>query len=100
VSENLFWKFYSNLVIFKSQIILEGIFFGSKEEYDELDLEKRFSTSEPGTVLVLTDWLGMIGHGLEDTILKVIGDTPTWLYAKSLGSDSAAAPPFPGDPDS
>ena len=83
--ENLSWKFYSNLVIFDGQIILEGIFFGSKEEYDELDLEKRFPTSEPGTVLVLTDWLGMIGHALEDTILKLVGDTPTWFYAKSLG---------------
>jgi FAD/FMN-containing dehydrogenase len=83
--ENLTWKFYSNLVIFDGQIILEGIFFGSKKEYDALDLEKKFPASEPGTVLVLTDWLGMIGHGLEDTILKLVGDSPTWFYAKSLG---------------
>ncbi|CAG8117147.1 unnamed protein product [Penicillium olsonii] len=83
--ENLTWQFYSNLVIFDGQIILEGIFFGSKEQYDALDIEKEFPTSEPGTVLVLTDWLGMIGHGLEDTILRVVGDSPTWFYAKSLG---------------
>ncbi|CAG7930788.1 unnamed protein product [Penicillium olsonii] len=83
--ENLNWQFYSNLVIFDGQIILEGIFFGSKEQYDALDIEKKFPTSEPGTVLVLTDWLGMIGHGLEDTILRVVGDSPTWFYAKSLG---------------
>ncbi|CAG8041083.1 unnamed protein product [Penicillium nalgiovense] len=82
---DLSWNFYSNLVVFDGQIILEGIFFGSKEEYDELDLEKKFPTSEPGTVLVRTDWLGMIGHGLEETILKVVGDTPTWFYATSLG---------------
>ncbi|OQE21542.1 hypothetical protein PENFLA_c014G09986 [Penicillium flavigenum] len=85
VSENFFWKFYSNLVIFKGQIILEGIFFGSKEEYDELDLEKRFPTSEPGTVLVLTDWLGMIGYGLEDRILKVTNPgTLVWFVTLSL----------------
>ncbi|KAJ5318750.1 hypothetical protein MYU51_012905 [Penicillium brevicompactum] len=83
--ENLTWQFYSNLVIFDGQIILEGIFFGSKEQYDTLDLENKFPTSEPGTVLVLTDWLGMIGHGLEDTILRLVGDSPTWFYAKSLG---------------
>ncbi|CAG8088359.1 unnamed protein product [Penicillium nalgiovense] len=82
---DLSWNFYSNLVVFDGQIILEGILFGSKEEYDELDLEEKFPTSEPGTVLVLTDWLGMIGHGLEDTILKVVGDTPTWFHATSLG---------------
>lgn len=83
--ENLTWKFYSNMVIFDGQIILEGIFFGTKAEYDALNLEKRFPTSDPGTVLVLTDWLGMIGHDLEDTILKLVGNTPTWFYAKSLG---------------
>ncbi|KGO42334.1 FAD-binding, type 2 [Penicillium expansum] len=83
--ENLTWKFSSNLIIFDGQIILEGIFFGSKEEYDKLNLEKKFPTSEPGTVLVITNWLGMIGHALEDTILRLIGDSPTWFYAKSLG---------------
>jgi FAD/FMN-containing dehydrogenase len=83
--EDLTWKFYSNMVIFDGQIILEGIFFGSKEEYDALDLEKRFPTSEPGTLLVLTDWLGMVGHSLEDVILRLVGNTPTWFYAKSLG---------------
>ncbi|KAJ5998167.1 hypothetical protein N7499_005454 [Penicillium canescens] len=83
--ENLSWKFESNMVIFDGQIILEGIFFGSKKEYDELDLENKFPTSEPGTVLVLTDWLGTIVHGLEDTILRLVGNSPTWFYAKSLG---------------
>jgi hypothetical protein len=84
-AENLTWRFYSNLNIFDGQIILEGIFFGSKQQYDALELEKKFPTSESGTVLVLTDWLGMIGHGLEDTILRLVGDLPTWFYAKSLG---------------
>ncbi|KAL2822095.1 hypothetical protein BJX63DRAFT_378076 [Aspergillus granulosus] len=83
--EDLTWRFHSNMVIFDGQIILEGIFFGSKEEYDALDLERRFPTSEPGTLLILTDWLGMTGHGLEDVILRLVGDSPTWFYAKSLG---------------
>lgn len=83
--KDLTWKFYSNMVIFDGQIILEGIFFGTEEEYDALNLEERFPTDDPGTVLVLTDWLGMIGHDLEDIILKVVGNPPTWFYAKSLG---------------
>lgn len=83
--EDLTWKFYSNMVIFDGQIILEGIFFGSKEEYDALELEKRFPISEPGTLLVLTDTLGVLGHELQDTILQVAGGAPTWFYAKSLG---------------
>lgn len=83
--EDLSWKFETDLVIADGQIILEGIFFGSKEEFDSLELENKFPISEPGTVLVLTDWLGMIGHTLQDTILQLVGDTPTWFYAKSLG---------------
>ncbi|KAL2860995.1 uncharacterized protein BJX67DRAFT_375679 [Aspergillus lucknowensis] len=39
--ENLIWRFYSNLVIFDGQ------------EYDALGLEKRFPTSEPGTLLYI-----------------------------------------------
>jgi FAD/FMN-containing dehydrogenase len=27
----------------------------------------------------------MVGHGLEDVILRLVGNTPTWFYAKSLG---------------
>lgn len=83
--EDLSWKFETDLVIADGQIILEGIFFGSEEEFDSLELENKFPISEPGTVLVLTDWLGMIGHTLQDTILQLVGDTPTWFYAKSLG---------------
>lgn len=73
------------MLVFDSQIILQGIFSDSKEEYEMLDLEERLPTDEPGTVLVLTDWLAMIGHGLEDVILRLVGNDPTWFYAKSLG---------------
>lgn len=83
--EDLSWKFETDLIIADGQIILEGIFFGSKEEFDSLDLENKFPISEPGTILVLEDWLGMIGHTLQDTILQIVGDTPTWFYTKSLG---------------
>lgn len=34
--EDLTWKFYSNMNIIDGQIILEGIYFGSKAEYDAL----------------------------------------------------------------
>lgn len=83
--EDLTWKFDSNMVVFDGQITLQGIFFGTKEEYDALGLEERFPTDDPGTLLVLTDWLGVIGHGLEDALVRLIGNTPTWFYAKSLG---------------
>ncbi|CAK49173.1 CAZyme family AA7 [Aspergillus niger] len=84
-AKNLTRQFYNNMVIFDGDIILEGLFFGSKEQYDALGLEDHFAPKNPGNILVLTDWLGMVGHALEDTILKLVGNTPTWFYAKSLG---------------
>lgn len=83
--EDLSWKFYTNLIILNGDILLEGIFYGSKEEYDALDLEKRFPPKNPGNIVILTDWLGMISHGLEDIILRVAGGLSTYFYAKSLG---------------
>ncbi|KNG86343.1 putative glucooligosaccharide oxidase [Aspergillus nomiae NRRL 13137] len=84
-AKNLTRQFYTNMVIFDGNIILEGLFFGSKEQYEALGLEDRFVPKNPGNILVLTDWLGMVGHALEDTILRLVGNTPTWFYAKSLG---------------
>lgn len=83
--ENLTRQFHTTMVIFDGDIILEGVFFGTKEEYDALDLEKRFPIKNPGNVVVLTDWLGTVGHELQDIILKLLGGVPTWFYAKSLG---------------
>lgn len=83
--DNLTWKFNSNMNIINGDIILEGIFFGSKKEFDALDLENRFPPKNPGNILILTDWLGMISHSLEDIILRVAGGLPTYFYAKSLG---------------
>ncbi|RAQ47421.1 glucooligosaccharide oxidase [Aspergillus flavus] len=76
---------YSYTFNLSSNIILEGLFFGSEEQYETLGLEERFVPKNPGNILVLTDWLGMVGHALEDTILRLVGNTPTWFYAKSLG---------------
>lgn len=83
--EDLSWKFYTNMIILDGDILLEGIFYGSKEEYDALDLEKRFPPENPGNIVILTDWLGMISHTFKDIILRVAGGLPTFLYAKSLG---------------
>lgn len=49
--EDLSWKFYTNMIILDGDILLEGIFYGSKEEYDALDLEKRPPPTTPGTLL-------------------------------------------------
>ncbi|KAE8320564.1 hypothetical protein BDV39DRAFT_213361 [Aspergillus sergii] len=84
-AKNLTRQFYTNMVIYDGDIVLEGLFFGSKEQYEALGLEERFVPKNPGNILVLTDWLGMVGHALEDTILRLVGNTPTWFYAKSLG---------------
>ncbi|KAK2757092.1 hypothetical protein FQN54_005061 [Arachnomyces sp. PD_36] len=83
--ENLSRKLEMNFVILEGIVIIEGIFFGSEEEYEALGLEDRFAIKNPGTILVLTDWLGMVGHAVEDTVVRLLGGVPSHFYAKSLG---------------
>ncbi|EAW10293.1 FAD-binding oxidoreductase [Aspergillus clavatus NRRL 1] len=81
-------KFSSVLTAIEHGIILSGIFYGSKAEYDQLGIEQRLPITEPGTVVVLTDWLGMLGHAVEELALGIGGDVSTYFYAKSTAITS------------
>ncbi|KAI9930994.1 hypothetical protein ASPWEDRAFT_167054 [Aspergillus wentii DTO 134E9] len=81
---NLTRKFGTVLTILDHGILLSGTFYGSKDEYDALDLENRFPLTGPGEVIVLTDWLGMTGHAIEDLVVGIAGDVPCSFYAKSM----------------
>jgi FAD/FMN-containing dehydrogenase len=83
--EDLTRKFYSNFVLLEQSVALTGVFFGSKAEYDALGLEDRFPIENPGNIVILTDWLGMVGHVVEDLVLRLVGGVSASFYAKSLG---------------
>ena len=87
-------KFSSILVVFEHGIMLTGYFYGSKQEFDDLGLEDRFPIRNSGNVAVLTDWLGMTGHAIEDLVLKAAG-VPASFYSKSTAfTPSSLMPSF------
>lgn len=85
LSEDLTRKFTSDFVCLQDSVVLKGVFFGSKEEYNALGLEDRFPGSDSSEVLALDDWLGMVAHVVDDLAVRLGGAIPTYFYAKSLG---------------
>lgn len=79
---DLTWKLASILTIFEDSIIITGTFFGTKKEYEDLDLGSQFPGVN-GTSIVFQDWLGLVGHWAEDAALKLGGGVPANFYSKS-----------------
>lgn len=77
-------KFASIMIVFEHGMLLTGDFYGTKEEFDGLGLADRFPIREPGNIAVITNWLGMTGHAVEELALGVIGGIPLHFYAKSM----------------
>lgn len=85
LSEDLSRKFTSDFICLQNSVILKGVFFGSKEEYNALGLEHRFPSSDSSELLVLDDWLGTVTHVVDDLAVLLGGSMPSYFYAKSLG---------------
>jgi hypothetical protein len=61
---------------------ISGTFFGTKEEYDNMNLSNKFPGAN-GDALVFDDWLGLVAHWAENVILRLAAGIPTNFYAKS-----------------
>ncbi|KAI2725943.1 CAZyme family AA7 [Penicillium roqueforti] len=75
-------KMASTLTMLENSMAISGTFFGTKEEYDKLNLTNKFPGAN-GDALVFEDWLGLVAHWAEDLILGLAAGIPTNFYAKS-----------------
>lgn len=75
-------KMASTLTVLENSMAISGTFFGTKEEYDNMDLSNKFPGAN-GDALVFDDWLGLVAHWAEDVILRLAAGIPTNFYAKS-----------------
>lgn len=81
---NLSRKFASQFILTEQfGAIVTGTFFGSQQEYDSLNISARLPNSDD-SVIELKDWLGVVGHWVEDVALDIVGGIPSNFYAKSL----------------
>lgn len=77
-------KLGSLITVLDHTVMLSGEFYGTKEEYDELGIEKQLPINGPGDVIVLDDWLAMGGKPIEQLALQIGGGVQTHFYAKSM----------------
>ncbi|PLB54572.1 FAD/FMN-containing dehydrogenase [Aspergillus steynii IBT 23096] len=78
-------KLYSTLTVLPESILLTGVFFGSKAEYEAFGLEDRFPIQNPGNVVVLTDWLGIVGDAFQDLVVNVGNNIPMSFVDRGTG---------------
>lgn len=83
-TKNLTRRFSSELVVFEAGVLLSGMFFGSRHEWKNFEKEMNFPAADKGSIMILTDWLGMITSQAEDLIYQVVGGITVPFYAKSM----------------
>lgn len=76
-------KFASQFIMTELGVIVTGTFFGPQAEFDSLNISSRLPDADE-SVIVLDDWLGVVGHWAEDVALELVGGIQSNFYAKSL----------------
>ena len=77
-------QFASQVIFTEIGMIITGTYFGSKAEWDALNLTSVFPSQTTSNVTVFNDWLGAVGHWAEDEALQLVGGIPSAFYSKSL----------------
>jgi len=81
---NLDRKFSSTLTVTPVGILISGTYFGSRAEYDALNIEARLGFGSLVKVDVIEDWLGSVLNWAEGEFLQAVGGVPIAFYSKSL----------------
>lgn len=76
-------KFASQFILSELGVIVSGTYFGSKAEFDSLNIAGRLPDKAKSEI-VLKDWLGVVGHWAEDAALEIAGGIQSNFYAKSI----------------
>jgi FAD/FMN-containing dehydrogenase len=63
-------------------VVVTGTYFGPKTEFDSLNISSRLPNKSEN-VVVMDDWLGVVGHWAEDVALELVGGIQSNFYAKS-----------------
>lgn len=76
-------KFASQFIVTELGAVITGTYFGSQSEFDALNISSRLPHKDE-SVIVLKDWLGVVGHWAEDLALEIGGGIQSNFYAKSV----------------
>ncbi|EHL01268.1 putative Reticuline oxidase-like protein [Glarea lozoyensis 74030] len=76
-------KFASQVVITAVGMIISGTFFGTKAEFDALNMTSVFPDNSKADVIVFNNFLGAVAHWAEDVFLN-LGALSASFYSKNL----------------
>ncbi|KAJ7065290.1 hypothetical protein C8F01DRAFT_738244 [Mycena amicta] len=93
---NLDRKLASEVIIFQLGMIISGTYFGTRDEFNALNLQGRLAQNATVSVSVLDTWLGVVGNWAETEALKVVGGISGPFYSKSLTFKSTNVIPQSG----
>ncbi len=85
---DLTWKFASTATVTEVGLTISGTYYGTKEEYDELNVAKEFPGNQISKTLEFKDYLGLVVHWGEEVALHLMGGVPSHVYTKSLTFNS------------
>ncbi|KAK5953105.1 hypothetical protein OHC33_005673 [Knufia fluminis] len=77
-------KFASQVMVSELGMIIQGTYFGSEAEYNDLGLEEKLPQKPDLGTVVLTDWLGVTANWAERVLQQVGGGIAAPFYSKSL----------------
>lgn len=81
---NLTEKFAATMTVLEHSMVVSGTFFGTKEEFEALELESHFPANQGSNVTVFQDYLALVTTWAEDAALELGGGVSAPFYAKSL----------------
>ncbi|KAF8148876.1 putative glucooligosaccharide oxidase [Crassisporium funariophilum] len=93
---NLDRKLASMITVTPVGLIITGTYFGSRAEFDALNIEARLGGGALANVVVFDDWMSSTLNWAQETAVKIVGGIPAAFYSKSLNFKPNALIPESG----
>lgn len=77
-------KFASQVMVSEVGMVISGTYFGTEQEFDDLNITSVFPDTSSNKLLVLDDFAGAVGHWAEDIALALGGIIASSFYSKNL----------------
>ncbi|KAK4862494.1 hypothetical protein LT330_002627 [Penicillium expansum] len=81
---NITRNYSTELTVFRDGIVITGSFFGTREEFEEFELENSLPIRNKGNVAYITNWLAVVAHAAENYLVSIGGALLTSFYSKSV----------------
>ncbi|KAF8804092.1 putative glucooligosaccharide oxidase [Phlegmacium glaucopus] len=81
---NLDRKLASTITLTPVGMIIAGTYFGTRAEYDALNIEAHLAAGSLIKVDVIDNWVGAVLNWAQEEAIQIVGGIPAAFYSKSL----------------